>query len=383
MGVQVREKKKGSGVWWVFINHNGKRRSKRIGKEKAAHEVAEIIEAKLKLGEFDFKDNHEEKIPSLAEYSRAWIESYIKPLRRNSTYVRYDGIIKKYLNPEIGEFKINEIQRKHIRDLMLKKHKEGMSRSSLEALRNVASGIMWYAVDEELIDANPVSGVFKRLNLQRNRQVKVEPFNQGEVDLFLSTCQKHYPEHYPFFFCGFRTGMRLGEIIALHWGDIDFNGGFIRVERSYRKGIITKPKNGKTRRVDMSDQLRSVLKGLSTQRKRQALETGKTEPAEIIFHRDGGYMEQKYIRRIFKRVLKKAGLRQIRLHDIRHTYASLLLSMGKSPVYVKEQLGHSSIDVTVDIYGHWIPSGDNKEVNALDNPHPSAPYTHPTTKEKP
>jgi integrase len=66
-------------------------------------------------------------------------------------------------------------------------------------------------------------------------------------------------------------------------------------------------------------------------------------------------MEQNYIRRIYKRVLTKAGIREMRLHDIRHTYASLLLSKGENPVYVKEQLGHSSIKITVDIYGHLIP----------------------------
>jgi integrase len=76
-------------------------------------------------------------------------------------------------------------------------------------------------------------------------------------------------------------------------------------------------------------------------------------------------MEQNFIRRIFKRALKKAGLREIRLHSLRHTYASLLLSQGVSPVYVKEQMGHHSISVTVDIYGHWIRSGNRDAVNRL------------------
>jgi len=72
----------------------------------------------------------------------------------------------------------------------------------------------------------------------------------------------------------------------------------------------------------------------------------------------------------------------MRLHDIRHSFASLLLSNGESPVYVKEQLGHSSIQITVDIYGHLIPSSNRKAVNRLDNLHPSAPYTHPEKTKK-
>ncbi len=72
----------------------------------------------------------------------------------------------------------------------------------------------------------------------------------------------------------------------------------------------------------------------------------------------------------------------MRLHDIRHTYASLLISNSESLAYVKDQLGHSSIEITADIYGHLIPSSNREAVNRLDNPHPNAPYTHPAKIEK-
>lgn len=113
---------------------------------------------------------------------------------------------------------------------------------------------------------------------------------------------------------------------------------------------------------------------------------GLGEAVEVIFHREGCPMEQNYIRRVFKRVLQKAGLREIRFHDIRHTYASLLLSDGVTPVYVKEQLGHSSIQMTVDIYGHLIPSSNRGAVNRLDtlpNAHPNAPQAHPPKAKEP
>jgi integrase len=72
-----------------------------------------------------------------------------------------------------------------------------------------------------------------------------------------------------------------------------------------------------------------------------------------------------------------------RLHNTRHTYASILLSNGESLVYVKEQLGHSSIQMTVDIYGHLIPNSNRKAVNRLENMHPNAPHPHPPKTEKP
>ena len=160
--------------------------------------------------------------------------------------------------------------------------------------------------------------------------------------------------------------LRLGGLLGAKWGDIDFNSHFITVQRTYRRGSFGRPKNGKTRRVDMADELEATLKGLLNLRKKEALERGKGEIEDIVFHDGTGRpMEQNFIRRIFKRALKKAGLREIRLHSLRHTYASLLLSQGVSPVYVKEQMGHHSISVTVDIYGHWIRSGNREAVNRL------------------
>jgi integrase len=125
----------------------------------------------------------------------------------------------------------------------------------------------------------------------------------------------------------------------------------------------------------MSDQLAAALSQLLTKRKREALKAGLGEPVPYIFHRNRKPMKQNYIRRIFKRVLTKAGIRGMRLHDIRHTYSSLLLSKGENPVYVKEQLGHSSIKITVDIYGHLIPGSNRGAVNQLDSPQQSATYT--------
>ncbi len=102
---------------------------------------------------------------------------------------------------------------------------------------------------------------------------------------------------------------------------------------------------------------------------------------EFIFHRGGKPIEQNSIRYPFKRILEKAGLREIRFHDIRHTYASLLLTDGATPVYVKEQMGHSSIQITVDIYGHLIPNSNREMVNRLDS-QPTATYPQPAKIKK-
>ncbi|MCE5333613.1 MAG: tyrosine-type recombinase/integrase [Desulfobacteraceae bacterium] len=133
-------------------------------------------------------------------------------------------------------------------------------------------------------------------------------------------------------------------------------------------------------RAIFGDQLAETLRKLLKTRKEEALRNGSGEVTGIIFHSNGNYIEQNHIRKVFKRLLTKAGLREIRVHDIRHTTASLLLSDGASPVYVKEQLGHTSIQMTVDIYGHLIPSSNRGAINKLDT-RQSAPQTQPAQKQ--
>ena len=246
-------------------------------------------------------------------------------------------------------------------------HKKGLSKSTISTARYVISGTFEHAIDEELVKENPSKGILGKLGLdERKDREPIQPMKADEVSLFLYTCKKYRNDWYPFFLCAFRTGLRLGEVLALHWGDIDWNSKYIHVQRAFRNGKITKTKTNKSRRIDMSDRLYDELKNLYKKRKEEGLKTGQGTPEEIIFHTNEHYTSQNTIRNIWKRMLHKAKLRDMRFHDIRHSFASLLLSNGESPVYVKEQLGQSSIQMTVDIYGHLIPSSNRQAVNALD-----------------
>jgi len=147
-------------------------------------------------------------------------------------------------------------------------------------------------------------------------------------------------------------------------------------------GHVTTPKNGRTRRVDMSAQLAETLKALLTARKAEGLRKGWGRGPEWVFcNEDGGPLDGDNLRhRVFYRVLARAGLRRIRFHDLRHTFASLLIAQGESLAYVRDQLGHASIQLTVDTYGHLIPGANRQAVDRLDD----APGRNPdaTTDEQ-
>ncbi len=205
--------------------------------------------------------------------------------------------------------------------------------------------------------------------------------------LLLDAVQKHYPEHYTLFLLLARTGMRIGEALGLQWSDLDYAGRFISVKRSLVRGRISTPKNGKERRTDMSLQLAGALKTHELESKKKGLALGLGGTPEYVFTNEKGDTIDKDIwrRRIFCKALKKAGLRRVRIHDLRHTYATLRISKGDNIADVSNQLGHHSPKLTWDVYYHWIPGKKKSEVDALDDQdfmHPNASYTHPTTKKR-
>ena len=173
-----------------------------------------------------------------------------------------------------------------------------------------------------------------------------------------------------------RAGLRRGELVALTWGDIQFGQNeddvnrYILVQRNYVHGQFTSTKSKKYRRVDLSRQLRTELLHLGDERLLEAYQQGKTSIMEDLVFRapEGGVLNPDNLyHRYFLPCLEHAGLRRIRFHDLRHTFGSLLIQGGASLAYVKDQMGHSSIQVTVDIYGHLLPGANVSYVDRLDS----------------
>jgi integrase len=178
----------------------------------------------------------------------------------------------------------------------------------------------------------------------------------------------------PVFFTLARTGMRLGEGLALQWPDVDLAGREIRVARGFSKGRLSTPKGGHGRTVDVSQQLAGLLHRLEVERKAETLRRGwPAMPPWVFVMATGRPVIDRTVDRVFKRVVRAAGLpAHFTPHCLRHTYASLLLVDGVSPVYVQRQLGHSSIAMTCDLYGRWLPMGNKAAVDRLDGPRGSS-----------
>jgi integrase len=369
MGVKVREKPKGSNNWWVFIDHQGRRKAKKVGKNKrVALDVAKRIEAKLVLGELHLSKEPENQAPSFEEYATTWMTLNVPATCKPSTEKDYRSILDNHVLPAFGKKPVTEIKRMMIKKFLMKKIKSGYAASTVSHMKSCIGGALNVAVDDGVLMANPAHRLGK-ISKKRDVQSDIKPYSRDELASLLDSFQTHFPVHYPQALTLARTGMRLGEALALQWDDIDFEGRSITIQRTFSRGKIGLPKNGKRRRIDMSKQLTQVLKDTKHQRKIETINNGWGKVPEWVFVSNTGTALDinHWRKRVFYKAIEKAELRKIRVHDIRHTYASLLIQAGESLAYVRDQLGHHSISVTVDIYGHLTPGGNKDAVDRLDD----------------
>ena len=388
MAVKVREYK---GKWWLFIDHKGKRKKKCIGSDKrAAERAAKLVEARLALGTLGLVEENERQ--SFDAYWRAWLDSYVRAHCKRSTYDGYEATGRRYLIPAFGTKDIREITRDDVKCLVQTllatpgRAGKGLAWGTLKACLAPLREMFNHAVEDGHVPANPAVRILRqtRKDAQSRRPPEAEFLTREEVAQLVAACAETCPRFHPFVLLLARTGMRLGEALGLEWGDIDFAARFAEVRRSIVEGRIETPKSGKTRRVDLSLHLTDTLRGLRVEQRKAALRTGTAVPERLFL----GIDADNFRHREWRRILERAGLRHVPIKALRHTFASLMIAQDENLAYVRDQLGHSSIQVTVDVYGHLVPGGNRAAVDRLDEPappvvapHPAAPQTHPESRE--
>ncbi len=376
MGVRVRER---DGAWWVFINHQGKRKAKRIGVgepgKKAAKAVAEKVQAKLALGDFGILKDAPKSV-TFAEYAEKWLKVYAHVHCKPSTVEEYEKRVRLHLNPTFGAVVLHEISREKIKTFLVERMGAGNTRrkgGSLGAgsVRNillVLRAILFHAMDDGLLASNPAARLGKFAKRKdETADDRPDVFTREELAHLLAVADRDMPETYPPILTMAKTGIRESELFGLQPADLDFTRKILWVRRGIVRGRISTPKNGKVRRVDMPAQLCRVLQDYLTRRDAEAVLAGR-EPSPWLFPMPNGEpMALNYfLRVVWNPLLDRAGLPRRGPHQARHSYVALLIDQGAHPKYLQEQLGHSSIQITMDIYGHLFEGSHRRYVDALD-----------------
>lgn len=377
----------------MFVNYRGRRRAKCVGASRElAEQVRRQLEAKFVLGDLGVIDGPDDNKPSFNTYADGWLQDYARIDCKTSTADGYEGVINQYLRPRFGKKLLDEIRRDDVKALINDLIGKELSRNTIRNALCVIRSLFNYAIEEGLLESNPAARLGRFTRSAKTAETKGVALTAYEVQRFLKAAQEICPEYHPLLLMAVRAGLRRGELVALLWGDVQLSGDyhnserFILVQHNYVRREHTTTKSKKSRRVDLSRELRNVLVELRDKRLLEAYLKGKNDISdELVFRSPEGTIldPDNLYHRVFLPVLAQAGIRKIRLHDLRHTFGSLLLQNGASIVYVKEQMGHSSIQVTVDTYGHLIPGANVCFVDRLDDISPERVGTTPQQSATP
>jgi len=359
MAVTVREKKKGSGEWWIFINHQGKRKSKKIGDKRTANNLAKEIRERLAKGDMGMV---KDAVPTLSRYGKRVLESPLNDWEVN-TLRHYQDAFRLHIKPALGRKRLDEVKKRHVKNLITNLKANGFSASRAETVLQVLRIILNHAAEDEYIVANPCEKMGKYCG---KKPKKKNPLDAMEAQEMVEAASHLSLVFEAFFVVKLRTGLRVGEIAALEWSDVDFENRTLSVTKQwdYKLSVVRPPKKGSIRTVMLTPQCAELLKRL--------YQSGNG--VGLVFpNKNGKTLPYNTIRR---KLLKIAPT--VTLHDLRHTYATLRIAKGDNVVDVSKQLGHKDINITLKTYTHWVPREEyRQQVDELDNLHFSAPYTHP------
>ena len=366
------------GSKWAFVIDIGKdpatgrRKQKWFSGYRTKREAEKAMTEKI--AEISKGDYIEPSRQPFRDLLREWLEVDVRNRLSGRTYDMFEYLIRVYIVPRIGDVPLDKLSPLHIQkfynDLLDTEKIRGGGKLSPTTIRHihkaVYSSLKW-GVRMRIVPRN----VAENVQPPKRRKSEIKVWTQEEAAEFLSVCKGH--RLYAFYYLALSTGMRRGELLGLRWEDVDLERGIIMVRRTLvRKGtsyeVEEEPKTASSRRsIHISPQTIEVLKQHRTKQKEELLRLGMTNPEYVFLSIAGKFIEPSYVRKTFRKLIEKAKVPLIRIHDLRHTHATFLLQQGVHPKVVSERLGHASISMTMDLYSHVTPNMQKEAAMALQS----------------
>lgn len=282
-----------------------------------------------------------------------WLETWLnrkKTFIKTSTWDGYRKIVYNVLVPELGKIFLSDLLRRHVREACDKM--TNVTNKRLLNIQSVLRAALQDALDEDLIDVNPLHGWrYKRVEAPKLND-HVDPFDKAEQVAIIDACKNRL--HKNLFKFAFWSGLRTNELVALTWSDIDFKRKIIRVWKGKTQVAKTAEKPKTKRSVREVNILKPAMEALADQ-KTLTYSPNDNTPVFINPNTGQAWEGDQQIRNTWVAVLKKAHVRYRNPYQTRHTYASMMLSAGETPVWVSGQMGHTDVTMIFRIYGRWIP----------------------------
>ena len=327
-----------------FYDNQGNRKRKTLKKgttKTKAREILRDIEMQLTKGLY----LPEERIPLFAKVAKDWLE-FKKLNIRASTWSCLEGHTRIHFE-ELNSLRVNLITTSAIERWIAKRQQNNMNILTLRKVLVTLGQIMSYAVRHKYLDHNPVRDAERPRTQGAVKEKKIRILTPDEIKAFLDTTTNQ--KYYTLFRLAIMSGARQGELLGLKWSDVDWEASQVCIERTFNNQAWYEAKTeASKRRIDIGPGMIAELK-----KWKLACMPNKLN---LIFPNEAGQPmnHNNLVSRHFNPALKKAGIDRIRFHDLRHTYASLLIEQGENVKYIQSQLGHSSPTVTLNVYAHLM-----------------------------
>jgi integrase len=346
--------KRGQQYVVVYYDAGGRRRWETIGPNK--REAQQVLAQRMwerRNGKFRFT----KPAISFAAFEQQWQEDFLTVQgqlgrMKPSTLASRESVLATHIRPFFGSRMLREIDVALIREFVKTLVAKELSPKTISNVLGILKTMGKHAVQWGYLDANPAQYVERPRGEEREMTV----LTPAEIRRLIAAAAEPWRT---LWLCLVLTGMRRGELLALLWDDVDLDRQQIHVRRALWRGKITSPKSRRSQRaIDMAATLTRALQQLA-----------ERPHGPLVFGgRDGQPLDPDNLsHRRFPRALRQAGIaRHVRLHDLRHTYASLLIAQKAHPKYIQAQMGHASIQTTLDRYGHLMPDVHRAEASKLD-----------------
>ena len=367
----IRKRKDGRWEGWFNIGKDENGKVKRISvtaktktecQDKLKQAQEKYMEEQQILSTHNYLTDSD---PTLETWYGIWLDSFCKGIIKDYTIRGYESRFKMYILPAFGKMKLSEISTVACQQFLVNllnngrirnREKKGASlaHDTVKGIRRTLNVCLEKAVDEGILAKNPCS----KVKLPTGQKPEMKTMKKEELGAFLEETKRC--GCYEFYYLELSTGMRLGEICALEWTDLDVNKKTISVNKSARKLngeiIITTPKTKSSNRtIRINDDLVDLLLAM----KERQIESKYIFPSPDT----GGIRDMPAVTRRLHRIQDRAGLPRIRFHDLRHTFATLTLEAGVDVKTVSQMLGHTDAGFTMNTYMHVT---DDMQKNAAD-----------------
>lgn len=302
-------------------------------------------EVHRKLADEQAKANRGIPIPvrgwRLDAYLDNWLEEVVRPVRRPATYALYEMIVRRYLKPGLGNYQLARLSVLMVQTFLNRRLETGDSVRMVQVMRTVLSSALTRAMREELIPRN----VARLVTLPTWTRGEVSAWSAEEARQFLATARGH--RLYPAFLMLLVYGLRRGEVLGLRWSDVDFKTSTIRIRQQVQRvgrQLVVGPTKTQTSKRDLP--MLELVGAVLTE-----LHDAQEARAELVFTTSTGRpIEPSNFVRTFEMLCATAGVRRIRVHDLRRTVATLLSKFGVPARDAQLILGHSRISLTQEVY---------------------------------